>query len=107
MAGKEEKRAITVVMAISDAGDVSPPQIIFKGKTKASLPSSTSPFWAEATNIGDTDTYWSIFDLMCKLIVDILIPYFTAQKLRYDVPECVLQVDVWTVHRQIAFRTSI
>jgi hypothetical protein len=114
MTGREEKRAFTAVMAISDSGNVLPIQIIGQGKSSRSLPSTTSPYYQEAMDIGikfeysNTNTYWSTFKLMCKWVTDILVPYFVQQKATYNAPEkqeCILQLDVWSVHRSIAFRT--
>ncbi|KII82826.1 hypothetical protein PLICRDRAFT_169188, partial [Plicaturopsis crispa FD-325 SS-3] len=45
---------------------------------------------------------------MCKYVDEILAPYFTRQKeLVGAAPdqECILQLDVWVVHRSVAFRT--
>jgi hypothetical protein len=112
--GKEEKRAFTAVMAISDSGQVLPIQVILQGKSPRSLPSATSPYYQEAMDIGikfeysNTNTYWLTFELMCKWVTDILVPYFEQQKKIYNAPEkqeCILQLDVWSVHRSIAFRT--
>lgn len=112
--GKEEKRAFTVVVGISDSGHVLPFQVIYEGKTDRSCPSKGSLLYAEAEEIGiqfeysNTDTYWSTFDLMCKYVRQILVPYFTMQKESAqadDNQECILQLDVWSVHRSIAFRT--
>ena len=112
--GKDEKRAFTLLVGISDFGDVLPFQAIFQGATQRSCPSRDSAFYEEAMNLGfkfefsNTDTYWSTFDLMCKYVREILVPYFMEQKKRaatHDNQECILQLDVWTVHRSVAFRT--
>jgi len=80
--GKEEKWAFTLVVGISDRGDLLGFQGIFHGKSTCSLPSMRSPKYQEAMDIGmkfefsNMDTYWSTFELMCKWITDILVPYF-------------------------------
>jgi hypothetical protein len=112
--GKEEKRAMTVVMSISDAYEVLPIQIILQGKSQCSLPSNQAPYYQDAMDLGfkfefsNTDTYWSTFELMCKWVTDILVPYFERQKKIHNAPEnqeCILQLDAWVIHRSVAFRT--
>ena len=112
--GKDEKRAFTLLIGISDSGDALPFQAIFQGTTQRSCPSRKSALYDVAMNLGfkfefsNTDTYWSTFDLMCKYVCDILVPYFTEQKKRArasDDQECILQLDVWAVHRSVTFRT--
>jgi DDE superfamily endonuclease len=112
--GKDEKRAFTLLVGISDSGDVLPFQVIFQGSTQRSCPTRESALYEEAMDLGfkfeflNTDTYWSTFDLMCKYVHDILVPYFTEQKDRVGAnedQECILQLDVWAVHRSVAFRT--
>jgi len=112
--GQEEKRAFTVVVGVSASGDALPFQVIYCGKTARSLPMKTTPQFKDAQDLGfklcfsNTDTYWSTFELMCDYIRDILGPYWTRQKELVGAPddqECVLQLDVWSVHRSIQFRT--
>ncbi len=112
--GKDKKCVFTVVMAISDSGFVLPPQVIFQEKSPWLLPSNKSPHYQEAMDISikfeysNTNTYWSTFELMCRWVTDILVPYFKQQKRAYNAPkaqECILQLDVWLVHRSVAFWT--
>ncbi|KAF8833634.1 hypothetical protein BDN67DRAFT_916562 [Paxillus ammoniavirescens] len=112
--GQEEKRAFTLVVGISAAGDLLPFQAIYQGKSKCSLPSPSAPSYNEAMRLNfklefsNTDTYWSTYDLMCSYVTDILVPYWMKAKLDVGAltdQECVLQLDVWTVHRAVAFRT--
>ena len=112
--GQDEKRAFTVVVGISAAGDALPFQVIYGGKSKRSLPTTTSMQYKEAQQLGfeicysNTDTYWSTFDLMCSYVSNILVPYWSRQKELVAAPpdqECILQLDVWSVHKSLAFRT--
>jgi hypothetical protein len=110
--GKEEKRAATLQAAVSGNGDVLPYHIIYKGKTTASLPHNSCEGLQEALDLGflfdfsGTDSYWSTFELMCKWVDKILVPYWARQKERVGAPanqECILYFDVWAVHRSVAF----
>jgi len=86
--------------------------VIFQGKSPWSLPSNKSPHYQEAMDIGikfeysNTNTYWLTFELMYRWVTDILVPYFEQQKRAYnasEAQECILQLDVWSVHHSIAF----
>ncbi|KAF8833447.1 hypothetical protein BDN67DRAFT_916999 [Paxillus ammoniavirescens] len=112
--GQEEKRAFTLVVGISAAGDLLPFQAIYQGKSKRSLPSSSASSYDEAMQLGfrlefsNMETYWSTFDLMCSYVTDILVPYWTKEKITARASldqECILQLDIWVVHRLIAFHT--
>ena len=112
--GKEEKRAATLVVGASGNGDLLVWQSIYEGKSWRSLPDKNCPGFQEAhtkgflINYSNTDTYWSTFDLMCQYVTGILVPYWTRKKAELGAPpdqECVLRLDVWSVHRSIAFRT--
>ncbi|KAF8331406.1 uncharacterized protein EI90DRAFT_2920527, partial [Cantharellus anzutake] len=63
--GPDEKQAFTLNVAISASGVLLPFQVIFKGKTKASLPAPGSPSHDEANQLGflfefsGSDNYWA------------------------------------------------
>ncbi|KAG1760822.1 hypothetical protein EDD22DRAFT_780617 [Suillus occidentalis] len=43
---------------------------------------------------------------MCKYVNDILVPYWEEQKVLPNAPadqECILHLNVWSVHRSIQF----
>jgi hypothetical protein len=115
LVGKEEKRAWTTVVGVSAGGDALPLQIIFKGASKASLPSSNAPFMAQARQRGfifsfNPKTYWSSFALMKVYVEEILVPFWLQKKREHNLPPdqvCILQLDVWSVHRGLEFRTYI
>lgn len=111
--GLEEKRAFTVLAGVSSNGAALPFQVIWKGKTGASLPSASSPGYAEAVKLGirfeysNTDTYWSTYETMCSYVTNILVPYFMSIKIKLKLSpdhECILLLDVWSVHRSERFR---
>jgi hypothetical protein len=112
--GLDEKRAFTLNVAISASGVLLPFQAIFKGKTKASLPSVSSLSRDEATRLGfffefsGTDNYWANLGTMKSFVINILVPYFTAEKERLlldPLQECIWQLDVWSVHASLEFQT--
>ncbi|KAF8833448.1 hypothetical protein BDN67DRAFT_917000 [Paxillus ammoniavirescens] len=45
---------------------------------------------------------------MCDYVEDILIPYWQLKKQSVGAPddqECIMQLDVWSVHRSVQFHT--
>jgi hypothetical protein len=113
--GKDEKRAITVLVAVSASGELLPFQAIFKGWSPASLPTpSTNDLRAafqEAIDLGFcfefagiSDTYWSTLQTMKDWVDHTLVPYFKAKKAELSLREdhkCILQLDVWSVHSSV------
>lgn len=113
--GEEEKRAFTVFVGVSASGVALPFQVIFKGKSRESLPRRSSPLYDEAVEIGmrfefsNTDTYWSTLQTMKDYVIYILVPYFKTEMIKADIPLdytqiCIWQIDVWSVHKSKAFR---
>ena len=118
--GKDEKRAVTIVVAVSASGELLPFQVIFKGRSPASLPNphpddpALKEAYREAVNLGfhfeyagKSDTYWSTLETMKMWVWDTVVPYFKKQKAELglrDDHECILQLDVWSVHASEEFR---
>ncbi|KAA1479593.1 hypothetical protein DENSPDRAFT_789377 [Dentipellis sp. KUC8613] len=98
---KEEKRAWTAVVAVAASGDVLPTQIIMKGGTQKSLPSTGSPGYSEALDLGfifscNLKNYWSSLPLMEEYFAEIVVPFFLKQKERLGYPEeqdCIVMLD--------------
>ncbi|KAG2354057.1 hypothetical protein BDR07DRAFT_1550325 [Suillus spraguei] len=47
---------------------------------------------------------------MCDYVGNILVPYWTRQKELVGAPddqECILQLDIWSVHKSIQFCTGL
>lgn len=112
--GVEEKRALTLLQALSMAGDVLPFQAIYVGKTSRSLPDATAPSFDTAQSLGfqfefsRTKTYWSTLGTMQNFVSQILVPFFRRQIVQHHLPStqrCVFQLDCWSVHRSEEFLT--
>jgi hypothetical protein len=109
--GLEEKRAFTLVVAISGAGDLLPFQAVFQGKTQQSVPSRNAHGREEAQDLGfyfqhsGTSTYWSNQMTMKQWVTDTLVVYWRQKMVEFGVPnqECLLQLDAWKVHRSKEF----
>jgi hypothetical protein len=112
--GEDEKRAFTIVVSISNSGELLPFQAIYQGHTTKSCPSKSAPNYDEAKGAGfrfefsKSKTYWSTQETMCLLVDNIIAPYFAKQKAKLGLPEsqkAIWQIDVWSVHRSVEFRT--
>ncbi|TFY76706.1 hypothetical protein EWM64_g7306 [Hericium alpestre] len=108
---KEEKRAWTAVVGVTAAGNVLPMQIVMKGGSQHSLPSSNSLDYAESKELGllfglNAKNYWSNIPLLEEYLKKIVTPHFSMQKQRLGYPEdqeCVVLLDCWLVHRSEEF----
>jgi hypothetical protein len=112
--GTEEKRAVTVVVGVSNSGELLPFQAVYQGYTNRSCPKTNAEHYQDLTASGcqldysESDTYWSTQRTMRLYVENILVPYFSRQKEKIGLPEeqkAIWQIDVWSVHRSVAFRT--
>ncbi|KZV80767.1 hypothetical protein EXIGLDRAFT_578050, partial [Exidia glandulosa HHB12029] len=110
--GIDEKRAFTILASVSASGKLLPFQAIYKGYTKASLPTTKAPRWDEAIELGfdfafGGHTYWSTQQSMCDYVTKILVPYLERAKEEENLDpeqEALVQLDCWSVHRSEEFR---
>ena len=114
--GKDEQRSFTLVVGISMSGEVLPFQVVYTGKTPASLPTSSAPNYIRATEelkfhfeSSGNDTYWSTVKTMQSYVTNILVPYFESHCQRLGLPNqlCIWQIDAWSVHRSLEFHTWV
>ncbi|KAG2343785.1 hypothetical protein BDR05DRAFT_883749, partial [Suillus weaverae] len=113
--GQEEKKcAFTLLVGISAAGDLLAFHIVHDGKSKHSLPSPNAPCYNEALELkfqfvfSNIDTYCATFETMCTYVTGILVPFWIEKKQQQGVPlnqPCILQLNCWSVHCSLAFRT--
>ena len=69
--GKEDKREIMVLLAITASGTLLPPQVIYQGKTVGCHPRVTFPAkW----NITHSDNHWSNETTMGEYLDEVIIP---------------------------------
>lgn len=111
--GEDEKRAFTVMVSVSNSGDLLPLQAIYGGKSQRSCPDKSAKNYDKAQAAGfrfeysNTDTYWSTQTTMHNLVNEIIAPYFEKKKKELGLPpsqKAIWQIDVWSVHRSKEFR---
>ena len=83
IAGADDKRQITVVLAATMSGKLLPPQLVYQGKTKGCLPSVSFPNGWDVTY---TPNHWCNEVTMERFIRNIIAPYVeeTREKLKLD-----------------------
>ena len=98
------------------SGEVLPFQAVYIGKTLASLPTSSAPNYKRATEelkfqfeSSGNDTYWSTIKTMQSSVTNILAPYFESHHQHLGLPNqlCIWQIDAWSVHKSIEFRSWV
>ncbi|KIJ38219.1 hypothetical protein M422DRAFT_146807, partial [Sphaerobolus stellatus SS14] len=111
--GKEEKRAFTLLVAVSASGELLPFQAIWDGVHIRSLPKLAPEIATEFRKLGfllelsKTNTYWSTEETMKNWVINVLVPYFLHKKKKLGLPEdqeCLWQLDIWAIHRSLQFR---
>ena len=111
--GEDKKRAFTLVVSVSNNGVLLPFQAVYQGHTSRSLPHTIAPRYDEAMAkkfqfvFLKTATYWSTLETMKSFALDVLHPYFEAEKKRRnlrDDQKCIWQIDIWSVHCSEPFR---
>ena len=112
--GLDERHGFTLMVGISMSGEVLPFQAIYKGKTKASLPKPTALGYEKATQelkflfeFSKTDNHWSTIRTMKNYVSETLAPYFESHRKKLKLPNqiCIWQIDCWSVHRSLEFRS--
>uniref|UniRef100_A0A914W0M0 DDE-1 domain-containing protein n=1 Tax=Plectus sambesii TaxID=2011161 RepID=A0A914W0M0_9BILA len=98
--GKDEKRQIAVVFAVSLAGELLPPKLIYGSKTDACHPKYRFPHdWL----IDHTDNHWSTAaSIIVRYARSIVIPYVCAQRLKLGLSEekvALVISDTYNAHR--------
>lgn len=101
MLGKDDKRQITAVIAASMMNELLPTQLIFKGKTKVSIPKSTDAS-TKLWHLTSSSNHWSNLDTMKDYFSYILEPYRQNMVNKYNIAadsKMIIILDAWSVHR--------
>lgn len=101
--GADDKRGCTVSITTCGDGTVLPIQMIFEGKTEASLPKSNK--LPEAVRAGHdftvSESHWCTLQTLQRWVQKILYPAYVerckAANLEVGKQECILQIDVYKV----------
>jgi hypothetical protein len=101
--GAEDKRGCTVVVTTTADGEVLPFQVIFGGKTEASLPKTPLRPKAEAEGHDFTvsESHWCTIQTLKRYVKKIVYPAYLERcnklGLKPGTQECILQFDLYKV----------
>ena len=110
IAGIDDKRQITAVVASSLDGCLLPLQLIFKGSTDASVPPHTDASRTAGFHLTKTQNHWSSQASMQEWCKHILVPWRDKMIQEHNLPNnaaVALQLDVWSVHISKEFREFV
>ena len=106
----DDKRQITAVVASSLDGQLLPLQLIFQGKTDASLPPHTDASTLAGFHLTKSQNHWSNQETMQEWCGHILVTWRDKMIKEHNLPAnaaVVLQLNVWAVHISKEFRDFI
>ena len=95
--GMTDKRNITLTFSISLSGEFLPMQIIYSGKTKASLPRGFN--FPQGFCLTQNPSHWSNEEETLKLINDVILPYFVKTRKQLKLPETQPALIIWDVFK--------
>jgi len=108
MVGLDDKREVTVLLAVSLTGELLPPQIIYKGKTDQCHPTVDYPNgWHNTHSV--MINHWSTEETMLQYADTVLALYMAKQRQLLECPEatglCIF--NVFAAHRCSAFLVKL
>ncbi|CAG2257650.1 SF4 [Mytilus edulis] len=102
ISGLDDKRQITLLLAVSMSGDLLPPQLIYPGKTDRCLPKGVD--FPSTWDVTCTETHWSNEDTMMQFVNNVIVPY--VDEIRDSMPlnnsttqKAIAIFDVFKAHR--------
>ena len=97
--GKEDKREITALLAVTASGTLLPPQLIYQGKTDGCHPKISFPAdW----NVTHSDSHWSTETTMLEYIDKVIVPYVVKERNRLELADdhpALAIFDMFAAHR--------
>lgn len=115
----DEKRAYTLCVATTPAGDILPFQQVWAGSTPASLPNGKAPGYTEAMDAGfhfavaastKKTSHFSTLKTMKEWMTRILQPYIAQYVEDHDLSpnqKAILLIDCYPVHIGREFRSYV
>jgi len=98
--GMDDKRQITVLLAVTKSGVLLPPQVIYAGKTDRCLPKDVFPVDWDVTC---TETHWSNETSMVQFIDKVVVSYVNRVREGLPLSQCDQQAvaifDVYKSHQ--------
>lgn len=79
--GLDDKRQMTLLLAITKSGSLLSPQLIYPGKSDRCLPKGL--VFPSSWDITYTESHWSNEETMVRFVKNIIIPYVNASPCSY------------------------
>lgn len=101
--GIDDKREMTVLLSVTAAGTLLPPQLLYAGKTDKCHPSTKFP---AGWDVWHSDSHWSTAETMRRYCVQVLVPYVRAMRQTLSLPDSQMAIalfDVYRAHQDNAF----
>ena len=102
ISGLDDKRQITLLLAVSKSGTLLPPQLIYAWKTDRCLPKGVA--FPDSWDITYTETHWSNEESMIRYVDKVIIPY--VEEIRDELPlvntttqKAIALFDVYKAHQ--------
>ena len=77
IAGSDDKRQITAVLAVTMSGEYLPPQLIYQGKTPRCHPKLAFP---DGWDVWYSENHWSNEEMMIRYIKNIIVPFISQKR---------------------------
>jgi hypothetical protein len=98
MFGRHDRRQMTMVLGTAAAGDVLPPQLIYRGTTTRCHPKTKFP---DGWDLRQTTSHWATKATMLQYVDSVLRPYLSATRARLNLPPdqpALLVLDAFVPH---------
>ena len=106
IAGSNDKRQITLLLTVTKAGTLLPPQLIYSGKTSKCLPATRFPSDWDPTL---TSNHWSNEESMLRYIDNIILPYISRRREELQLPDqkALVVMDYYAAHRTDSLKQKL
>ena len=82
--GKEDKREITVLLAVAAASVLLPPQVIYQGKT---VGCHAKIYFPTGWHITHSENHWSTETTMLEYLDNIIIPFVATTRRELELAD--------------------
>jgi hypothetical protein len=96
IAALDDKRQMTVVLGVSCAGELLPPQLLYAGKTAECHPKGI--LFPAQWDVNHTESHWSNERSLRDYVNTVLVPYFEHKKKKLGLPPTQKSLLIWDVY---------
>ena len=106
IAGSNDKWQITLLLTVTKAGTLLPPQLIYSGKTSKCLPVTR---FASDWDPTFTSNHWSNEESMLRYIDNIILPFISRRREKLQLPDqkALVVMDYYAAHRTDSLKQKL